>query len=212
MVGSLVIVSSQSTRHNLKWGVTIQFMVMVGVIHQVAGAATLEEIGPLDKMIASSVVVLGTGPEIAPQQLVAVVSVQYHPHNLGLVVVETAMELTVIVTWMIDMIEDVMETGSVLTAEMTVMRAGGVGMLATGILLVETDFWPIGLEVQTAFLKMGMGKTEAMTGMKVLEVVVTDMELEGQRAMKEEATETGQVLMTALGGEDGPLPLIVIEI
>lgn len=113
-------------------------MATVVVTHQVVGAAMVE-IGQLGRMIALGVVVQATGPGIAHQLLVDEVLAHCHPHVLGLVglvVVEIAMEATVIDTWMIDMIEDVTVIGIVLTVGMIDMAVGTV-MLVTGIPQVE---------------------------------------------------------------------------
>ena len=76
-----------------------------------------------------------------------------------------------------------------------------------GINLVEIASRVIGMVVQIVIPRMVMARTEAMIGMVAHEVVAIGMEVEGQHGMKEEVTGTIRVLMTALIGQDAPLPL-----
>lgn len=111
------------------------------------------------------------------------------------------LEVTMIGTWMTDMIEGTMLIGSAMTADMRVV----IDTLVTGTLLVVIA-WATGMGVLTATLRMAMAKKEGLT-----EMWVTDMKLEGQHDMREETTEIEQDLMIALEGEAGRLPLTVTE-
>ena len=111
------------------------------------------------------------------------------------------LEVTVIGTWMTDMIEGTMLIGSAMTADMRVV----IDTLATGTLR-EAIAWAIGMGVLTATLRVAMAKKKGLT-----EMWVEDMKVEDQHDMREEATEIEQDLMIALEGEDVHLPLTVTE-
>lgn len=154
-----------------------------------------------DRMTASNVGDLATGPEIALWQGEVVVGVHFL-HDLGLeVLVDMGIALVnVIDSLMIVMMEDVLETGNALTAEITNM-ATVITIIVTGTGLAEIGLQMTRMVVQTVTHKIVMGKIEPMTGMAVQEVMI-GTEVECQHEIKEGVLGAADVvvLMTVQAG------------
>lgn len=111
------------------------------VIQQVEEGVMVEETGQQVRMTASNVAGQAIGHEIAHQLVVAEVLVPSPLLALstpGLVPVETVIQMFVIGTWMINMIEVAMMIEIVMKSGMIAMGAA-IDILMTGTLQLETD-------------------------------------------------------------------------